>query len=150
MLAAGKAVIKPFLIIDKKTGRFFIGKGRKPGKFAALTLKLHMTTHHIRNPDARLYLIHEIFAKSHNIFLRVREQISESRLWIKFGAELPLNAGNVIAKVVAHFRPEFLNRLDEMLLFERLNPNIWAQLSTPSETTSRLDKGQASCFGTLR
>jgi len=28
----------------------------------------------------------------------------------------------VMAEVNAHFRPEFLNRIDEILLFERLKP----------------------------
>jgi len=43
---------------------------------------------------------------------------------LKLGDGDNVNAARVgvMAEVTAHFRPEFLNRLDELLLFERLKP----------------------------
>ena len=43
---------------------------------------------------------------------------------LKLGDGENVNAARVgvMAEVTAHFRPEFLNRLDELLLFERLKP----------------------------
>jgi hypothetical protein len=46
--------------------------------------------------------------------------------------------------VRGHFRPEFLNRLDEIILFHRLGASTWGRSSTSRS------RGSASCSPTAR
>jgi ATP-dependent Clp protease ATP-binding subunit ClpB len=45
--------------------------------------------------------------------------------------------GEVMDMVRGHFRPEFLNRLDEIILFHRLKRRTWAPSSTSSWAACR-------------
>jgi hypothetical protein len=45
------------------------------------------------------------------------------------GADKASVKAEVMEAVRAHFRPEFLNRLDETMIFDRLSRGIWIRLS---------------------